>query len=181
MSKKKDFKQKSHITLSLLFLVLSMLCLAYASVPLYKVFCKVTGYGGTVKKIKSLTLTQGIESKEIKIYFNADVIPNLPWIFKPELNYTNIKTGEQKLVFYYAENLSDHSMNGMAVYNVTPHKAGKYFNKIACFCFAEQTLPSKKKVVMPVSFFIDPEIAVDPETSDVEEITLSYTFFELKE
>ncbi len=175
-----NLKRKSHTVLSLLFLVLSMLSLAYASVPLYKVFCKVTGYGGTTKKVKSLDLTKDIKSKKIKVYFNADVMPGLPWIFKPELGYTDIKTGEQKLMFYYIENLSDSAMNAMAVYNVTPYKAGKYFNKIACFCFNEQVLPPKKKVIMPVSFFIDPEIAVDPETSDVEEITLSYTFFELK-
>lgn len=175
-----DLKRKSNTVLSLLFLVLSMLCLAYASVPLYKVFCKVTGYGGTTRKVKSLELTRNVKSKKIKVYFNADVMPNLPWVFKPELGYTNVKTGEQKLMFYYVENLSDSAMNAMAVYNVTPHKAGKYFNKIACFCFNEQILLPKKKVVMPVSFFIDPEIALDPDTSDVEEITLSYTFFELK-
>ncbi|WP_253300050.1 cytochrome c oxidase assembly protein [Wolbachia endosymbiont of Chironomus riparius] len=155
-----------------------MLCLAYASVPLYSIFCKVTGYGGTTKRV--ISSTQNIIDKKIRVYLNADVMPDLPWEFTPEVNYIDTKIGEQSLAFYYARNLSDQPMSGMAVYNVTPFKAGKYFNKVACFCFEEQLLSSKKKTAMPVSFFIDPEIINDSSTKELSEITLSYTFFKLK-
>nr|CAH7767302.1 unnamed protein product [Callosobruchus chinensis] len=104
----------------------------------------------------------------------------LPWEFKSETNYIDTNIGQKSLVFYYAENLSDQSSFGMAVYNVTPFKAGKYFNKVACFCFEEQMLLPKQKAAMPVSFYVDPEIMRDNSTKDLSEITLSYTFFKLK-
>lgn len=104
----------------------------------------------------------------------------LPWNFKSETNYIDTNIGQKSLVFYYAENLSEQPVLGMAVYNVTPFKAGKYFNKVACFCFEEQILQPKQKAAMPVSFYIDPEIMRDNSTKDLSEITLSYTFFKLK-
>ena len=167
-------------TIYLLILVmLSMLCLVYASVPLYNIFCKVTGYGGTVR---TTTVTQSkIGKTTIKVRFNADINQELPWKFYPEIPYTIVKPGEQTLIFYRAENLTNEYVSGMAVYNVTPHKIGKYFNKVACFCFTQQTLSPYQKTIMPVSFFIDPDIETDPETSDVKLITLSYTFFKYKE
>ncbi|AHX03293.1 cytochrome c oxidase assembly CtaG/Cox11 family protein [Ehrlichia chaffeensis str. Heartland] len=157
-----------------------MVCLVYASVPLYSIFCKVTGYGGTVRKSNILSSSK-TGNTTIKVRFNADINKQLPWKFYPELPYVFVKPGEQKLIFYRAENLSDKDISGMAVYNVTPHKAGKYFNKVACFCFSKQTLFPYQKTVMPVSFFIDPAIETDPETADVKLITLSYVFFKYKE
>lgn len=155
-----------------------MLCLAYASVPLYRIFCKATGYGGTTKKVTNV-ITNSTDQK-IRVYFNSDVMPDLPWEFSPEVNYMDVTIGEQSLAFYYAKNLSEQPSYGMAVYNVTPFKAGKYFNKIACFCFNEQVLLPNQKTAMPVSFFIDNAIMQDSNTKDLGEITLSYTFFKLK-
>ncbi|QKX02182.1 cytochrome c oxidase assembly protein [Wolbachia endosymbiont of Dirofilaria (Dirofilaria) immitis] len=168
---------KRSIVFFLISLVVLMLCLTYASVPIYSTFCKVTGYGGTTKKAIN-TLTNTINQK-IRVHFNADVMPDLLWELYPETNYTDINIGEQILAFYYAKNLSDQPSLGMAVYNVTPFKAGKYFNKVACFCFEEQTLLPKQKAAMPVSFYIDPEIIHDNSTKDLSEITLSYTFFKI--
>lgn len=155
-----------------------MLCLAYASVPIYRIFCKATGYGGTPKK--AFHSKTDATNQKIRVYLNADVMPDLPWEFTSEVNYIDTKVGEQSLAFYYAKNLSDQPSYGMAVYNVTPFKAGKYFNKVACFCFEEQELLPKKRTAMPVSFFVDPEIMRDHNTKDLTEITLSYTFFKLK-
>ncbi|OCA06606.1 cytochrome c oxidase assembly protein [Wolbachia endosymbiont of Trichogramma pretiosum] len=166
------------IVFFLLSLVVLMLCLAYASVPLYSIFCKATGYGGTTRKATNTTISA--TNQKIRVYFNADVMSGLPWEFKSETNYIDINIGQKSLVFYYAENLSDQPSLGMAVYNVTPFKAGKYFNKVACFCFEEQILQPKQKTAMPVSFYIDPEIIRDNSTKDLSEITLSYTFFKLK-
>lgn len=155
-----------------------MLCLAYASVPLYNIFCKATGYGGTTRKATGAVTN--ITSQKIRVYFNANIMSDLPWKFNSETNYVDINIGEQSLAFYYAENLSDQPSFGMAVYNVIPFKAGKYFNKVACFCFEEQMLLPKQKAAMPVSFYIDPDIMLDDSTKDLSEITLSYTFFKLK-
>ncbi len=158
-----------------------MLCLTYASVPLYSIFCKVTGYGGTTRRAVDVRKDSiNKDKKKIRVYFNSDVAPDLLWSFNPEMSYTDATIGKEELTFYYAENLSDEEVSGMAVYNVTPFKAGKYFNKVACFCFNEQVLPPKKKVVMPISFFIDQDIILDPDTKDLSEITLSYTFFKFK-
>ena len=163
----------------LIAIILSMICLVYASVPLYSLFCKVTGYGGTVRT--SNISNSKIGNTIIKVRFNADIHKPLPWKFYPEVSHVFVKPGEQKLIFYRAENLLDEDTSGMAVYNVTPHKVGKYFNKVACFCFTKQTLYPHQKTIMPVSFFIDPAIETDPETADVKLITLSYVFFKYKE
>lgn len=171
-------KKNKSIVFFLVSLVISMLCFAYASVPLYSIFCKATGYGGTTKKVVNATVNT--TNQKLRVYFNADVIPGLPWEFSPEVNYIDTKIGEQSLAFYYAKNLSDQPLYGMAVYNVTPFKAGKYFNKVACFCFEEQMLLPGQKTAMPVSFFVDSEIMRDHNTKDLSEITLSYTFFKLK-
>ena len=165
---------------SLILIMLSMVCLVYSSVPLYNIFCKVTGYGGTVRT-KTILKDNKIGNTTIKVRFNADIDKQLHWKFYPEIPYTTVKPGEQKLIFYRAENLSDQDISGIAVYNVTPHKAGKYFNKVACFCFTKQTLAPYQKTIMPVSFFIDPAIETDTETSDVKIVTLSYVFFKHKE
>ena len=170
----------NHIKLGLLLFTLSigMLMLAYASFPLYNLFCKVTGYGGTVQVVNLSAPYKG--TKEIIIKFDANVLPELPWKFYPKQKDVKLKVGENALVFYYAENLSDEDIIGTSVYNVTPSKAGIYFNKIHCFCFEEQLLKAGEKVLMPVSFFIDPELENDPDLDDTSTITLSYSFFKVR-
>jgi len=115
--------------------------------------------------------------RTIRVRFNADVDPRLPWSFRPAQGTMEVRLGEQNLAFYEAVNRSDRPVVGAATYNVTPHRAGYYFSKIACFCFEEQTLAPGQAVEMPVSFFVDPAILDDPSARDVREITLSYTFF----
>jgi len=144
-------------------------------VPLYQLFCQVTGFAGTTQRADALPDRTG--AREFVISFNADIASDLPWKFKPLQREVTVKSGEQKLVAYKAENSSDHVTHGTATYNVTPLIAGAYFNKIECFCFEQQTLPAGKVVNMPISFFLDPEIENDPDLKDVRHITLSYTFF----
>ncbi|AIL65938.1 Cytochrome C oxidase assembly protein CtaG [Rickettsiales bacterium Ac37b] len=163
------------LALSLLMLVAGMLMLTYASVPIYSLFCKLTGFAGTAKI--NTQPTHVIGTKTIKVRFDANVDKDLPWIFKPKQYEVAVKTGENTLVFYMAKNLSNKPITGMAIYNVTPHKAGAYFNKIQCFCFEQQLLLPGQEILMPVSFYIDPEIEKDPYLEDVTAITLSYTFF----
>ena len=149
---------------------------AYAAVPLYEVFCQVTGFGGTTQTAEAapaVTL-----DRKITVRFNADVGKALPWRFAPAQDWVKLKIGEQALAFYRAKNLSGRTSTGTAAFNVTPAKVGQYFNKIACFCFTEQELKAGAEVDMPVTFFIDPAIADDPNLNEVTTITLSYTFFE---
>jgi cytochrome c oxidase assembly protein subunit 11 len=155
-----------------------MLGLTAAAVPLYRLFCQVTGYGGTTQVAEALP---GAPLKQtIKVRFNAEVDPELPWTFQPAQREVEVRIGEQSLAYYRASNRSDQAIVGQAVYNVTPFKAGPYFDKIACFCFEEQLLQPGEEVDMPVSFFVDPAILDDPNTGDVRTITLSYTFFMLE-
>ena len=153
-----------------------MVGLAYASVPLYRLFCQVTGYGGTPGK-EAGTHVAVPGAREIVVRFDSNVSPKLAWRFKPDQRDVHLKVGETTLATYTARNLSDHAITGTALFNVTPYKAGEYFNKIDCFCFTEQTLEPGQEVSMPVSFFVDPEIYDDPTTRDVTTITLSYTFY----
>ena len=164
---------------SLVMLIVGMSLLAYASVPLYNLFCKVTGYGGTTQISKNRAETMG--NRKLTVRFDANINSDLPWEFQPEQSEITLTTGENVLIFYFAHNKSNNSIIGTAVYNVTPHKAGKYFNKIQCFCFSEQLLTANQQVHMPVSFFIDPAFDKDPEMEDVNTITLSYTFFKIKD
>lgn len=149
--------------------------LAYASVPLYEIFCRVTGYGGTTQ-VAAVESNQVVE-RTLKIRFDSNVNPALGWAFEPALKSMDLKVGENALAFYQAENESDEVIVGTATFNVTPDKAGLYFNKVDCFCFTEQVLKPGQRVDMPVSFFIDPSIVEDPNLDDVTTITLSYTFF----
>jgi cytochrome c oxidase assembly protein subunit 11 len=155
--------------------VATMLAMAYASVPLYRLFCQKTGYGGTTQVAK--TQSTKVVEREITVRFNADTHRNLPWHFRPLQTQIKVKIGENALAFYESENWSDQPICGMATYNVTPDKAGIYFNKISCFCFEEQVLSPQQRVEMPVQFFIDPDFDNDPDLKDVNTITLSYTFF----
>lgn len=155
--------------------VVGMGGLSFAAVPLYDLFCRMTGYGGTVQRGPERPSQPG--EARITVRFNAVIHPNLPWRFRAEQRAMEMRVGEEGLAFYTAENLSQTPVTGIAVYNVTPEKVGRYFHKVACFCFDEQTLQPGERVDMPVSFWVDPQIAQDPNTRDVRVITLSYTFF----
>lgn len=155
--------------------VLGMLGVSFAAIPLYRVFCAVTGYGGT-PQIGPAT-SPGVAAGIITVRFNADVNPGLPWQFSPEQATVTLKLGEQQVAFYTARNDATTPVTGIALYNVTPDKVGKYFHKTACFCFNQQTLAPRQQMEFPVSFWVDPAIAADPGTTDVRVITLSYTFF----
>ncbi len=156
-------------------LVFGMVGLSFAAVPLYDLFCRVTGYGGTTQVAEETP--DRVLDREIRIRFMADTNRDLPWDFAPEEREVTMQVGEAGLAFYTAENLSDVPVTGMAAYNVLPPKAGIYFNKIQCFCFDEQTLAPGQSVSMPVYFFVDPAIDDDPNLDEVRTITLSYTFF----
>lgn len=159
-------------------IVFGMFALTFAAVPLYRMFCKKTGHGGTTQIAKSRPAR--IENRVITIRFNADTHSDLPWDFKPLQKEVKVRVGEMGLAFYHGKNFSPSHTVGMATYNVTPHKAGIYFNKVECFCFLEQHLEGKQETDFPVQFFIDPEIMKDPTLDDVDTITLSYTFFRFK-
>ena len=161
-------------------IIVAMLGVTAASVPLYRLFCAVTGYGGT-PRIVSEESTRRAQGRTVTIQFNADVDPNLPWTFRPMQRSMTVEVGEQALAFYEAINNSDQPVVGQAVYNVTPFKIGSYFSKVHCFCFDEQTLAPGERAEMPVSFFVDPAMLDDDDASDVQQITLSYTFFRHEE
>jgi cytochrome c oxidase assembly protein subunit 11 len=155
--------------------ILGMIGMAFASVPLYRLFCAVTGYGGTPQI--GAAAAPGAVARTITVRFNADTNPNLPWSFAPQQPSVTLPLGDQEVAFYHARNLSDGPVTGVALYNVTPDKVGKYFHKTACFCFDQQTLAAGQEMQFPLSFWVDPAIATDPNTADVRTITLSYTFF----
>ena len=155
-------------------IVIAMAGLAFASAPLYRAFCEATGFGGTTLRANK---APGAVAGEIGVRFDANIHPGLPWRFEPEQTTVRIKPGAQTKIFYRAQNLSARGWIGQAVYNVSPDQVGKYFKKIQCFCFTEQTLKAGQTVDMPVIFFVDPKIKQDPDTRDVDEITLSYTFY----
>ncbi len=156
-----------------------MMFLSFASSSIYSVFCKATGAGGTVSISDTASMAKG--TKQLVVRFDSNVEPGLKWYFYPKQGSVKIITGENNLVFYETINNSDKSTIGTAVYNVTPQKAGKYFNKIECFCFKEQLIKSGERILMPVSFFIDADFDKDPDMDDVKEITLSYSFFKIRE
>jgi cytochrome c oxidase assembly protein subunit 11 len=162
------------ILVGLLVVVAGMTSLAFASVPLYRMFCAATGYGGT-PQIGGVS--PGMVAKTVTVRFNADTNPGLPWKFGPVQKSVSVALGEEKLAIYTARNQSEATVTGVALYNVTPEKAGIYFHKTACFCFNEQSLRAGQEMDFPVTFWVDPAIATDPNTADVREITLSYTFF----
>jgi len=153
-----------------------MLGAAFASPALYRLFCSVTGYGGTPQT--SLTEPAYADVKtSITVRFNAETAPNLPWAFQPDQASVKVPLGTEQIAFYRAQNLGDQPITGIAIYNVTPDRVGRYFHKTACFCFNAQVLAAGQKMEFPLTFWVDPEISRDPDTKDVRTITLSYTFF----
>ena len=189
-AKSKSISDKNQNMLYYLLAVTSFTVGAsYASVPLYRAFCRATGFGGTTQR-KSIedkmeereqmdkSILEKAKKRSIEITFNADVAEGLPWKFTPTQKKVTVTPGETVLAFYTAENTSSSAITGVATYNVQPGKAGQYFNKIQCFCFEEQRLRAKEKVDMPVFFYLDPEFASDRGMEDVNSLVLSYTFFQ---
>lgn len=173
-----DSKHRTGLLAALM--AVAMLGVGYAAVPLYQLFCQVTGFGGTTQRLGELEAaqqTQVATGKTISIRFDSNVSPDLPWRFLPEKPTETVTIGARDMAIYLAKNVSPQPITGMATYNVTPVQAGKYFTKIQCFCFNEQRLEPGQEVRMPVLFFVDPKILEDPDTKDIEEITLSYTFY----
>lgn len=161
---------------------LAMLGMGYAAVPLYQLFCQVTGFGGTTQRASAedASLAERAAAsaggKQISIRFDGNIASDVPWTFKPELATDTIRIGVRDIAFYTARNNSNVPITGTATFNVEPEQTGKYFNKIQCFCFTEQTLQPGEEVRMPVLYFVDPAILADENAKDVEQITLSYTF-----
>jgi cytochrome c oxidase assembly protein subunit 11 len=162
-------------------IVVAMVGASFAAVPLYRMFCAVTGYGGTPQiggaAAPGATAQAGQPAPTVTVRFNADTNPNLPWNFRPVQDAMRMKLGDEAIAFYTARNLASTPVTGIAIYNVTPEKVGKYFHKTACFCFNRQTLNPGQEMQFPITFWVDPAIATDPSTADVHVITLSYTFF----
>ncbi|NCN84032.1 MAG: cytochrome c oxidase assembly protein [Sphingomonadales bacterium] len=157
---------------------LGMLGLGFAAVPLYEVFCRVTGYGGTTQRVgEAQAATVQATTRVMAIRFDSNVNSALPWSFKPEQAVDHVTVGARDMAVYLATNNSDQPVVGTATFNVTPLLAGQYFNKIQCFCFSEQLLKPGETMRMPVLYYVDPAILDDPETKDIKEITLSYTFY----
>jgi cytochrome c oxidase assembly protein subunit 11 len=154
---------------------LGMVGMSFAAIPLYRVFCQATGYGGTPKIGEAAA--PGGNGRTIRVRFNADTYPGLPWTFAPDQVEIAVALGEDHLASYTARNEARSAVTGVALYNVTPEKAARYFHKTACFCFNKQTLEPGQTMDFPLTFWVDPAISEDPDTSDVRTVTLSYTFF----
>lgn len=151
-----------------------MVGMAFAAVPLYRLFCQVTGFAGTPQVGG---VSSGVLDQEITVRFNADIARDLPWEFYPEQPQITVKIGQQALVTFYAKNNSDEPIEAMSIYNLLPETVGKYFHKVQCFCFDRQTLGPGEEATMPMVFFIDPKIVENPDLSYIKTITKSYTFF----
>lgn len=164
------------ILVILSLVVAGMVGLAYASVPLYQLFCQVTGYGGTTQ-VTTDTAVEIVADHPVRVRFDANINPALEWRFEAVDAPVTLNPGEEVVINYRATNIGDAESTGTSTYNVTPVKAGPHFMKIDCFCFVEQTLQPGESVLMPVRFYIDPDIARESNTADVDEIILSYTFF----
>ena len=176
LSKHKILQKQNRLILSSLLVVfIIMLSLSYASVPLYDLFCRVTGFGGTTQ-VAEKSPEANFFDNNINIRFDSNVSPDLNWSFSPEMKVLSLAIGKESRMIYQAKNLGDMPVVGTATFNVTPAKAGKYFMKMDCFCFEEQLLMPGESIAMPVTFFIDPEILSDENANEINEITLSYTF-----
>jgi cytochrome c oxidase assembly protein subunit 11 len=167
------------IALACLGFIAAMVGVTYASVPLYAMFCSLTGFGGATRVASGGPLPAAID-RTLDIRFDANVAPGLPWAFRPVQRGMSVKIGETSLAHYEADNTAGAETRGNATYNVTPAQAGAYFVKLQCFCFEEQVLSAGERLDMPVVFYIDPAILDDPDLKGLKTITLSYTFFPSK-
>ena len=163
------------IAISCLAFFFGMVGMSFAAVPLYAIFCQVTGYGGTTQRVEQMSDT--ILDKKITVRFDANTSGSLPWKFEPVQREVTMNIGETKLIKYEAKNIAENPSAGRAAFNVTPPAAGAYFNKVECFCFTDTVLKPGEDIEMPVVFFVDPDIVNAPELKGVNTITLSYTFF----
>lgn len=154
----------------------AMLALAYASVPLYRMFCQATGYGGTTQRAAAAPAQ--VLDRTVEVLFDANTSGGLPWTFEPVQRRQEVKLGETSMAFFRVTNRSARRLTGTATFNVDPQEAGVYFSKIQCFCFTEQTLEPGQSVEMPVTYFVDPGLATDKDVNSIGRIVLSYTFFE---
>ena len=155
-----------------------MLALGYAAVPLYRIFCQKTGYGGTPARVSEAQASEvrALAGRSISIRFDCNVEAGMPWDFAPEHTTQTVKIGARSLAFFDATNRTDHPITGSASYNISPENAARYFTKIQCFCFTQQTLQPHQTVRMPVIFYVDPKLLADADAGDTKQITLSYTF-----
>ena len=172
-------KGNTRIGLISAVIALAMLGLGFAAVPLYRIFCQVTGFAGTTQRAtegEAMAAERVGANRTVSVRFDANTDANLPWTFRPEQVTETVKLGQRQMAFFYARNNSDVPMTGQASFNVSPDQTGSYFNKVQCFCFTEQTLQPGEEVHMPVLFFVDPSIAQDADAAPVQQITLSYTF-----
>lgn len=176
MTSPDELKRKNlKVLVTVLAAVFIMVGVSFASVPLYNLFCRVTGFGGTTQVAQDLP--DHVLDRTVTVKLNSDTASNLPWQFEPDMREIDLQIGQKGFVSFHAENKTDVPITGTALYNVVPTKAGKYFHKVQCFCFGEQLLEPKQRVAMPVMFYVSPDIADDPNMDDVKTITLSYTFF----
>ncbi|WP_230461184.1 cytochrome c oxidase assembly protein [Sphingobium sp. CAP-1] len=160
---------------------LSMLALGFASVPLYRIFCEQTGFGGTTQRAEAATQVKVATGHTLSIRFDSNVQPGMPWQFYPEHPTDTVTVGAKDMAIFVAKNMSDRPVTGTASFNVTPTQAGAYFTKIQCFCFTQQTLQPGEEVRMPVLYYVDPKILDDPDNRDTQQITLSYTFYPVEQ
>jgi cytochrome c oxidase assembly protein subunit 11 len=158
-------------------IALAMVALGFASVPLYRLFCQATGLNGTTSRVTDADLPKQASTDTVVVRFDANTQPNLPWAFRPEKPLQQVRIGERNMAFFIAQNLGKHPITGRASFNVQPDQAGGFFKKIQCFCFSEQTLQPGERIRMPVIFFVDPGMRRDPDAKDIQQITLSYTFY----
>ncbi|QJQ31561.1 cytochrome c oxidase assembly protein [Sphingomonas lacunae] len=164
-------------------IAVAMTALGFAAVPLYRIFCQVTGFGGTTMRVTEEEASKFVvaDGKTISVRFDSNVSGNLPWSFRPERQRDTISIGARDMMVFVARNDSDRPITGTATFNVTPTQAGPYFSKVQCFCFTEQRLEPGQEVRMPVIYYVDPKLLDDVDARDVKEITLSYTFYPVDE
>lgn len=170
-------QRKRNSAMLAVMLALGMLGLGFAAVPLYRLFCQVTGFAGTTQRADAATAVPVATGHSMSIRFDSNIAPGMPWKFYPEHSTDKVTVGARDMAIFIAKNLSDKPVTGTATFNVTPEQAGAYFTKIQCFCFTEQTLQPGQEIRMPVLFYVDPKILDDPDNKDTQEITLSYTFY----
>ena len=171
-------RRNQRVAMALLFFVAGMVGVAYAAVPLYEMFCEATGYGGTTQNASDNP--KGVIAREMTVRFDSNVDGGLPWTITPSKPITD-DIGRVDTVNFIATNNSDKPVSGQAIFNVSPERAGYYFNKIECFCFTEQTLQPGETVEMPIVFFVDPDLDQNADLDTIKELTLSYTFYPVNE
>lgn len=174
-------RRNRRTVLTMALVGLAMLGLGFASVPLYRIFCQQTGFGGTTQRAEAGTQVRTATGHSMSIRFDSNVQPGMPWQFRPESPTQTVTVGAKSMAIFIARNLSDHPVTGTASFNVTPTQAGAYFTKIQCFCFTQQTLQPGEEVRMPVIYYVDPKILDDPDNKDTQQITLSYTFYPVEQ